>query len=182
MSVSFSNAPAFAGVARNNFTDFSEFVDFNFDEKKTSRQAGNVKSEIAELYSDGKLQNKTVNTYYVDSFTQQKDPNRPMKTTTYHYNDSGVLKKAEMKKECTNLHNEYKFEKTKIGNNGKWFNSYLKLPDMTTLASTDGTIKYANFEAALDGLQTKIKDLPKHAQNMFYAGLDFLMENIKKIR
>ena len=48
--------------------------------------------------------------------------------------------------------------------------------------SSDGTIKYANFEAALDGLQTKIKDLPKHAQNMFYAGLDFLMENIKKIR
>ena len=184
MSISFSNVNASSGVVNNNLPDFDKLgdYDFNFDSKTSSRQVGNVRTEVNEFYNNGRLQDKTVNTYYVDRFTKQKDPNRLTKTTTYYYDDSGVLSKTEMKKEFTKFNNAYEFVKNKIGNNGKWFNSYLKTPDIMVLGDADGKIKAAKFGVDLDGLQTKIKDLPKHAQNMFYAGLDFLMENIKKIR
>ncbi len=178
MSISISNVSGTSGVVNNNLPEFD--FDLNFDAKTSSRQTGNVKSEVSELYNNGKLTNKTVKTYYVDRF-QTEDTNRPVKTTTYFYDDSGNLKKIEMNKE-SKYGNIYKFDKTKIGNNGKWFNSYLKTPDINVCANTDGTIKRANFGVDLDGLQTKIKDLPKHAQKMFYSGLDFIMENIKKIR
>ncbi len=178
MSISISNVSGASGVANNNLPEFD--FDLNLDEKTSSRQVGNVKSEVSELYTNGKFTNKTVKTYYVDRF-QREDKSRPVKTTTYSYDDSGILKKIEMNKECK-FNNEYKFNKTKIGNNGKWFNAYLKTPDIMAIGNADGRIKYANFGIDLDGLQTKIKNMPKHAQKMFYAALDFLMENIKKIR
>ncbi len=186
MSISFSNVPASSGAVNKKLVDFDDLANLDFelncDSKTTSRQVGNVRTEVNEFYSNGRLQDKSVNTYYVDKFTKQKDPNRPTKTTTYYYDNSGVLTKTEMTKESTKFSNAYEFSKTKIGNNGKWYNAYLNTPDIRVLGDADGKIKSAKFGVDLYGLQTKIKDMPKHAQKMFYSALDFLMENIKKIR
>lgn len=156
--------------------------DFKYNEINTSKQIGNIRSDVSETYRvyPGKkpvLESKNVDTYYVDEYTGKRAT--PIgKSSHYSYNEFGELKEAVIERQNNKLYNS--ITKYKIGN-GSWFNKAIETNYLSVSADQNGAINNAVLRSRyLD--KEMIEALPINIKKTVYAALDFLMANLKKIR
>lgn len=156
-------------------------LDWDLQCKPTSRQIGNVKSNVYETYmvpKNGKpvLTDKSVETYYVDKYGNRASIEG--KKSEYHYNNDGTLKNATIQRERPGRAVDT-FVKNKSGS-GKWFNAEVKTNFMTAYANEKG-ITSATFNSRYFD-KASVDALPANIKKMVLDGLDFIMQNIKKVK
>ena len=88
-------------------------LDWDLRCKPTSRQIGNVRTNVYETYmvpKNGKpfLTDKSVETYYVDQYGNRASVQG--KKSEYHYNNDGTLKNATIQRERPAAHSGQDFE------------------------------------------------------------------------
>ena len=156
--------------------------DYTYNDVNTSKQIGNIRSDVIESYKvyhgDKKpvLESKIVDTYYVDEFTGERKGSK-VKSSTYYYDDAGALKEAFIKRQNNKLYDS--LIKSKLGN-GSWLNEQIETNYLSAFADETG-IKDASLRSSYLN-KAHIDALPTNIRKTVYAALDFLMENIKKVR
>lgn len=155
---------------------------YTYNNVNTSKQIGNVRSDVFEAYKvypgDKKpvLDHKIVDTYYVDEFTGKRQGLKG-KSSRYYYDEAGALKEAFINRQNNKLYDS--LIKRKLGN-GSWFNEQIETNYLSAFADETG-IKDASLRSSYLN-KAHIDALPTNIKKTVYAALDFLMENIKKVR
>ena len=99
------------------------------------------------------------------------------KLSRYYYDEAGALKEAFIERQNNKLYNS--LIKNKI-ENGSWFNEQIETNYLSAFADETG-IKDASLRSSYLN-KAHIDALPTNIKKTVYAALDFLMENIKKVR